>query len=267
VKPRDGAPVWIFANLPRHAPLGFVPGAMVGAAAIFADDGSTGRVPAGPAGADAPGWSVEATLTLSDGGSATLDATLSLRDAPGYGLAQQVRDLDANRRVLVGRSLGAQLFEGWQVVAAELDPPPPGERFRARLTLRRRGILQAGEGGLVQLPLPIPRSEAFQRYGDQGPRQHPLRLSGLTIERWSVTVDPGSAYRWVGVPQPAREVHPMVDYSLSFTPIDGDRVRIERMFALRPGTIPATQFGEWVERLRRIDLAEAERIEFETRGE
>jgi len=266
IEPADGEPLWVFADLPRHAPLGFVPGAMVGAAAIFADDGSSARVPAGPDGADAPGWDVEATLTLADGGSATLEAKLSLRDAPGFALAQQVRDLDANRRVLVGRSLGAQLFEGWQVVAAELEPPVPGQRFGATLTLRRRGALQAGEDGRVQLPLPIPRSEAFQRYGDQGPREHPLRLAGLTIERWSLTVDPGDAYRWVDLPSPAREVHPMVDYSLSFTPIDGDRVRIERRFALRPGTIPAAQFDEWVERLRRIDLAESGRVELEARA-
>ncbi len=265
IEPTDGEPQWIFANLPRHAPLGFVPGAMVGAAAIFADDGSTARVPVGAGGLDAPGWTVDATLTLAEGGVATLDATLMLRDGPGYGLAQQVRDLDANRRVLVGRSLGAQLFEGWQVVAAELDPPATGQQFRARLTLRRRGVLQAAEDGRVQLPLPIPRSEAFQRYGDQGPRVHPLRLTGLTIERWSLTVDPGTAYRWVGLPPPAREVHPMVDYSLAFTPVDGDRIRIERSFALRPGTLPASQFGEWVERLRRIDQAEAGRIEFEAR--
>ena len=266
IEPSDGEPLWLFANLPRHAPLGFVPGALVGAAAIFADDGASVRVPAGPAGAGAPGWDVDAVLTLAEDGSATLEATLSLRDAPGYGLAQQVRDLDANRRVLVGRSLGAQLFEGWQVVAAELDPPPTGERFRARLTLRRRSALQEGEAGRAQLPLPIPRSEAFQRYGDQGPRQHPLRLAGLTAESWSLTVDPGPGYRWVQVPTPAREVHPMVDYSLSFTPLDGERIRIDRRFALRPGTIPAAQFEEWVGRMRRIDQAEAGRIELEPRG-
>ena len=58
----------------------------------------------------------------------------------------------------------------------------------------------------------------------------------------------------------------MVDYSLSFTPLDGERIRIDRRFALRPGTIPAAQFEEWVGRMRRIDQAEAGRIELEPRG-
>lgn len=261
VEPRDGPPLWLFADAPRHAPLGFVAASRAGAAALVAGGDGLIRLP--DATERAPGWTVTGRIELGEDGSADFAVFLELQDAPGYALAQQVRDLDANRRTLVGRSVGAQLFEGWTVMGSELEPPEPGQRFRASLQLRRRGALQPA-GRFLQLPLPVPRSEMFQRYGDPGPRELPMRLSGTTLERWDVLVDGGDAHRLVALPDDLRIAHAMLDYELTFER-DGNGVRIRRHFALRPGTIPPERFGEWVHVLRTIDRAEQARIEFAAR--
>jgi tetratricopeptide (TPR) repeat protein len=257
IEPRDGGPLWLFADLPRHAPLGLIPAGRAGAAALLADEGQMVRLPA--ATEVAPGWRVQGRIELTADGEALFEVRLELRDEPGYGLAQQVRDLDANRRQLVGRGIGAQLFEGWTVVAAELLPPEPGQRFAASLQLRRRGALQPA-GDLWQLALPLPATDAFRRYGDQGPRELPLRLTGRTLEVWDVVVVPAPGSRFAGVPSALRLTEQMLDYELVFTPADGG-LRVHRRIAIRPGTLPVGRFGEWIHALQRIDRAEDTRLE------
>lgn len=257
VEPRDGERFWLFVDLPRHAPLGFVSASRAGAAAMTTD-GRVVRLPAASEGA--PGWDVAGELTFTPDGDADLDVQLGLRDAPGYGLAQQVRDLDANRRGVVARSLGAQLFEGWTLRGAELDAPDAGQRFAAGLQLRRRGALQPA-GDLLQLALPLPPSSMFQRYGDSGTRELPLRQTGATLEEWSVLIRPGDAHELAAVPPDLRITHPMLDYELTYRR-DGDDLRVHRRVALRPGTLPAARFPEWTHLLRKIDRAEEARISF-----
>jgi hypothetical protein len=257
IEPRDGPPLWLFADLPRHAPLGLVPAEKAGAPALLGEAGTLVRLPG--ATETAPGWDVSGRLTLTEDGDALFDVRLELRDEPGYGLAQQIRDLDANRRALVGRSIGAQLFEGWTVVGATLDAPPPGAHFAARLQLRRRGAVQAA-GDRFQLALPLPKTDAFRRYGDQGPRELPLRLTGRTLELWDVEIDCGAAFRLAAQPRATRICDAMLDFELQFRAIDGG-VAVHRRAAIRPGTIPAARFDEWVHALRQIDRAEDARLE------
>lgn len=256
VLPRDGAPLWLFADTPRHAPLGFVPATRAGAMLLRAGSGDLDRLPRGEA--RAPGWTARGVFTLDADGNGELDVELTLRDARGLQFAQQVRELERSRRGLIARNIGAQLFRGWTLRDAEIPDVAPGETFRVNLRMLRRGALEPS-GDQRALALPFPSAEMFKRLGDQGPRLLPMRIDGLSLDDWSVLVRPGSHWRIASIPQSFVAEGAAADFSLRYT-IEDDGVRIDRRHTVRPATIPAAQFDEWVHFLRTADRAEDGRL-------
>jgi hypothetical protein len=263
VEPRDGTPTWLFADDPRHAPLGLVPSARIGAAALLIDGDDYRIVRIAGDGSEEPGWRASGTLEVTPGGDATLEASLELGGIDGYDLAERVRELDANRRSLVGRNLASQLFSGWTIDEARLPERAAGERFHAQVRAVRRGAAQR-VGDSTTLPLPLPPSDMFQRYGAPTPRALPLDVRGETTEQWSLLVTPADGLRLAGIPDDLRVSHELCDYVLTCRR-EGDGVRIHRTVRVRPGRIEPGTFASWVRILQTIDRAEQGRIVFTTR--
>ncbi len=263
VMPKGGSPSWLFADDPRHAPIGFVPGTRIGAAALLLDDEdfTVARIHSDEP--SAPGWTVNGTLSVQTNGDVTLDAGLELGDAAGYGVAERFRDADANRRKNVGRGLATQLFPGWTIADARLPAIPKGERFRAEIEATRRGAAQRVGDRLV-LPLPMPPSEMFKRYGAPSPRTEPLDLRGQTTEEWSLLLTPDEGLAFASIPDDVRIEHPLCDYVLTFQR-EGAGLRIRRTVRIRPGRVEPGMFADWVHRLQTMDRAEESRIEFDKR--
>jgi tetratricopeptide (TPR) repeat protein len=260
LEPRDGPPLWLFVDTPRHAPIGAIAAERAGAPVILVGPGGRHelrRLPARDPELDI-GWQVGGELALDASGTASLTARVAMLGQSGFELAERIRNLEDDRRKLVGRSLAAQVFPGWTVVESSLARPATGERMQASVRLERRGALQPA-GDEFALPLPLPASDLFQRYGDRGKRALPLRLTEIGRESWTVTVEPGTDLAIVGIPESVRVCTELLDYTLSFALLDG-RLRIRRTIENRPGSIPATRFAEWVALLTRLDQAEQARI-------
>ncbi|MBI5849979.1 MAG: hypothetical protein HZB39_02905 [Planctomycetes bacterium] len=261
VLPRDGAPLWLFADTPRYAPLGFVPAQRGGATLLRVDSGTLERVP--PASGRAPGWTARGTLALAADDSAELDAELELGDAQGLAFAQQVRDLDRNRRGLVARNLAGQVFAGWTVRRAEIVDPAPGESFRVRVRCLRRGAIETS-GERRQFAFPLPPSNLFRRFGDQGARTLPLRVAALEVQDWELRIAPPEGSRWRSLPDDVAFGTDALDYALRWR-VDGDAVVLQRRVAVRPAAIEPGRFETWVHALTRADRAEEARAELAAR--
>lgn len=255
IEPRDGDPVWLFADEPRHWPLGRIPTMRQGAPALMlGEDGPLlVRLPGGEAGDE--GTALQATVTLGADADASLSGTIAVQGWVGFLLADRLRNMKDNVQQLVARQFIGQVLEGWRITELDLAPlRQTGNPLRARGTLTRRGALEkTGEHWLLKLPLS--RSELLDQFGDRGNRTLPLRLTSSYADSWDVVVDPGEHYRFLEVPATTRVRQLLLDYQLSFHR-EGDKLRIRRVARLEPGTIVPSQFDEWLRLLRRLDLAE-----------
>ncbi|MBK8976392.1 MAG: hypothetical protein IPM29_10720 [Planctomycetes bacterium] len=261
IEPRDGPPLWLFDDVPRHAPLGFLPAPRAGAAVLMVDTGETLRLPL--LADQAPGWDVTASGALAATGAVTMTAEARLRDAQGLEVAQQVRDIDANRRGVAGQQLGSRVFPGWRLQRAALPVPEPGERFVLRCELERRSGAES-VGDELRVALPMPTSELLSRYGDRGERELPFDLREQVFERWEIALDVDPALRVVRLPEPCRVRCAGLDYTLRWS-VDGARLVVRRELLVRPFRLPASRFAEWLAALARVDAAEALRPAFHVR--
>lgn len=260
VEPAGEQPIWLFAGAPRHAPLGMISAEQLGAPAMLLSvpDAEYTRLPGG-----LPevllGVRVEAQVTIGDDAGATMRAQAHLRGTNGLRGAEDVRNYEGTVQEVVGRQLTGQLFPGWTLGGAELlNLDEKGEPLGIRSDLTRTGALEPA-GDVFLLDLPLPKSQLLARFGDRDERSLPLHLTDMTSSSWSVTVDPGDAYRFAEVPAPFRTRHPLVELSLTYRR-DGQRLVIRREMVQRPGTIPPSEFGEWRALLRRADTAEDKRL-------
>lgn len=256
VSPRDGQPFWLFAGSPRFVPLGFIPIQQLGAPALVLGPSAVEqtRLPRGRPEL-LTGLSVRGALQLREGGGATMKAQGALRGAGGYRATEQLRVVEEDVQKVVARQIAGSMFEGWTLRAVELEGlDENGRTLVATAELERRRALEpAGEELL--LPLPLAKSDFLRSFGDRGERTTPLRLAGMTASSWEISVDPGEHFAFLEIPPPVRVRHLLMDFNLTFER-DGDRVVIRREVVQRPGTIPTSQFAEWIELLRRLDLAE-----------
>lgn len=263
VEPRDGAPVWLFADAPRYAPPGFVPGARGEAAYLMAADGTLGRLPAAsPEGIE--GWDVTGRAVAHPDGSVMLETTPHLRGPPGFALADQVRDLEANRRGLAARQLGARLFNGWQVQSADLAAPAPGQRFALQLALSRARAIER-DGALRRVPLPLPPSEMQSRYGDRPDRDQDFVLRAASREEWQIRLAVPAGWQLAETPPTLRIRRPGCDYQLAVE-LDGDELVIRRHLRLDCARYEPSAFGAWLALCARIDRAESQGLAFAVDG-
>lgn len=257
VSPRDGSPLWLFADTPRFAPPGAIPIERSGAAVLLLGERATlERLP--PADPSVPdGQVVRGRVDLTSAGDARLVAAIRFAGLQGIELAERMRTLDANRRDLVARSLATRLFAGWTVEAATLAPADRGQELSVDVTITRRGALQTGDDADF-VALPLAPSRMFERLGDRADRVLPLRIDERVDEVWEIVVETGSR-RIVALPEPIRVRTALLDYELSVDVV-ASAVHVRRRIALRPGDLVAGAFGQWVRVLEQIDRAEAQRL-------
>jgi tetratricopeptide (TPR) repeat protein len=257
VRPRDGAPVWLFAGSPRYWPLGEIPNPRLGAAAILLAEGRSTltRLPDGDR-VNSQGFRMTGALTIGPGGSLSVDADLVLRGAVGLDAAEQIRNLEETIRELAARQLITGILPGWTLHDVGLvDLQEPGSTLRLRANLVRSGALKpAGNSWL--LPLPLGPGNYMSTLGDRAQRQHSLRIASSTSASWEFAIDPGRNYRFAEVPQPVQVQHPIIDYSLRFR-LQGRVLVVSRELYQKPGIVPAARFDEWLTLLRKLDQAEA----------
>jgi tetratricopeptide (TPR) repeat protein len=254
IEPEGEEPMWLFADHPRWAPLGSIPADRMGAPALLLASGgpSAARVPGGDL-ARAMGMDVRSTMTISESGRARLSTELTVLGTPGYDAADQISNLEDNVRQLYARQFASQVFKGWAIdkIAIKLAR---GQPLSAEATLSKRRVLDEA-GDVRLLPLPMAKTELVSQLGDRGDRSLPLKLTSQDATRWHVLIDPGTAHRFTELPPSIHVRHPLFDYSLVFQR-EGNAVAVRREMVQRGGSIPPSQFGEWLSTLRRLDLAE-----------
>lgn len=254
-----GRRTWLFADAPRHLPLGAMPPYRAGAEALLLgdDDFRAVRVPPAP---DGSGYGVRASLRLSKQGDAEIRAEVRFFGGLGYGVADRVRQLETTVRRAVARQLVGRMLPGWtprRVEFVDLDRTDRPATARAEAE-KRRVVAASGDGWLLA-PL-LPPSHLLARFGGPARRRTlPFVLRGRMESAWQVLIDPGPEFRVVEMPPPVRVRHALLDYELTYRLV-GDRLAVRRVLRQRPGRIPAFAFDEWVRLLRRIDLAEERRI-------
>ncbi len=257
-------PLWLFVDAPRYLPPGHVDSTRMNAPALVLGSGTHRlvRVPGGDLSANT-GWRFRGQLTLNQDKSASLSAEAEVQNQRGFGMAEQIRNLPANRKELIARNLTSQMFSGWTVEKAELKGIEKGASLRPKAQLRRGQALKAAGTDFI-LPLPLPASNMFGRLGDRSGRQLPMRLSSLTSDRWEISVDPGEHFRLIEIPESVRVRTHLIDYTLYYRLRDGKLIITRRML-MRPGRIEPEAFDEWVKLLRHIDQAEKAGIKFAAR--
>ncbi len=264
VTPTDGAVFWLFADSPRHYPSGAIPAERFAARALLlrAGGGEPTRLPDGDAAAES-GYDVRGTLALTEDGTAELRAEATLRGVIAYGASSRIATLEESTQQIVARQLAGQVFDGWSLGEVELTGLDAGARIGARVVVSQRDALStAGEELLLRLP--FPPIEFSAGLGDRAQRHLPLVLTDLQSSSWEVTVSPAPHFRLLELPTPVRLQHALVDFYLGVER-DGDTVRLRRELVLRPGRVPASQFAEWLDLLRRLDLAEQQTLRLQRR--
>jgi tetratricopeptide (TPR) repeat protein len=256
IEPRDAAPVWLFADAPRHAPLGMVPYLRLGAAALVQEGPGAAlvRIPRGTP-EDEVGMVVRGTLALQTDGSATMEATGVLRGAVGLAAAEQLRTAEENVRQVVARQVAGRSFPGWALREASLDVREHGEPLALRAVLEKRRALEPA-GAVLLMGLPLDKLAFLSSFGDRPTRTLPFRISDLLSSTWEITIDPGPGHRFLEIPSSVRVRNLLVDYNLTFRS-DGDKVVVRRDVVIWPGTLATSEFANWLEVLHRLDQAEA----------
>jgi hypothetical protein len=258
----DGRRLPVFADVPRHWPLGTVPAVRSGLVACVARDDRFEPLPLPAAPEAVRHLEIRGRASLR-GQDLVLIASARIGDAQGYGLAEQLRQQKANVRTLAARQIAQQLFPGFRVDAAALADDEPGQPLRLDLTLRRPGA-QAADERLV-LPLPLPQSRLAAALGDRAERTQPWRLPVDLLTDIRIEFDPGADMRFTDVPPPSWLAEGPLEFQQDLRPQDG-RLVIDRRLRIGPAWRPAGAFGAWLRALAAIDRAEQQTIELAPRA-
>jgi len=252
-----GDGIWLFQDDPRHWPLGRIAAERLGAPALLLDE--RGWSPGEVGGSAAPtGVSVRGEVVLDERGTATFTIHGTLRGRDGFGVADQLREREDNIKKMAARQVAAQVLEGWMPRAIDLVLADTTKPLGLEgVLVKRQAVVDAGGVGLLDLPLG--RRTWLQDLGDRGDRKQPLALTAIAAQTWEVAIDPGAAYRLVEVPKDVLVQHPLVEYAQTFRLVDGKLV-VQRQWQQRPGRLSAAMFDEWLDLLRKLDLAEEVKV-------
>ncbi len=256
IEPAGAEPLWLFADLPRHVPLGVVPAQRLGASALLLRPEGRTRVPL-PGGDPLreQGLAIGGHVTLAKDGQCRLEVEVTVRGVDGLGAKEQIRNLEENVQQVVARQLAGEIFAGWRLqTIALVGLDQAGKPLQAKGTFTKTGALkQAGESWL--LPLPLARGKHVGNLGDRGQRTLPYVLRQDNAQVWEITLDLGEGYRLVELPEDTNITHPLLEYEQTFR-FEGNRVHIRREFRQHTGRLAPGLFAEWMALLRRLDLIE-----------
>lgn len=248
-------PVWQFADAPRHLPLGMIAGNRAGALALVATDTSAEIVRLPTTDRDVEqGFGAEGEATLDSNGLVTFHGNLLFVDQGAYGLAEQLRNLDANVQKQAARQLSQRFLREWRLVSAAITGlEPAGQRPKLEVTCSRSLLQRDGDRSL--LPIPLPSTRFLTGFGDRAGRELPLRISDEVQLDWNLLLDPGESFAIAELPPPVMIQHGPMLFVLTCT-LEGRKVRIQEHAVMRAGRIELSAFGEWMQALQAVAKAE-----------
>lgn len=261
VRTDDGGRICLFADAPRHWPLGAVPAVRAGTMAWQLGDGLAERFVL-PANDDAAQTLRVRGKARVDGDKLRLEVEAEIGDQQGFMLAHRVSQLKENVQKLAARQVAQQLFPSWRVTKASMTETKPGEPLRLVAALERGGVQQHGTGFVA--PLPLPPSRLVTLYGDRKERTLPYHLTTDERTEWDITLDPGQDLRIVAVPPPLAGDQGPLRYTFTVSR-DGGALRLQRSLRLRSAQLAAADFPSWLRLIAAIDHAEQATIELAPR--
>jgi hypothetical protein len=259
VRLMDQEPVWLFPDLPRHSPIGLVPAQRQGALAFCCDQDAVSALRL-PANGDASTAFVVTGQAKAESGRTRLSARIQVADVAGYGIADQLRRIPADRQQIAARQLSQQFLDGWRIQSAAcVDLEPPGSPLALQATAQRPAAQAAGADRFL-LACPLPPLSLRANFGDRDERVLALSLTADLSFSHTFRLEPGEGQRFAAPPEGLTAMFGPLDYQLTYS-FDGDALILERRFRLRPGRIEPAVYAEWIALLARIDRAEEARIE------
>jgi tetratricopeptide (TPR) repeat protein len=257
--PRDGAPMWLFADTPRYWPLGRVPAHRGSARAfVLRESGyELVRLPAPEVAVQDLEIEGECAFEKS---TTKLRATVHLHGQAGFSVAEQIRKAPADRQKLAARQIAQQFLQGWRMRNAACEGlEPPGQELKLEVDATGPAAQASGEGRALAA-LPIPKMAMRASFGDRDERQLPLQIDTDLLFLHRIRMTPGEGRRFGVLPKPAVFTFGPLDYQLTMTR-DGDAAMLVRSVRLRPGVVEPALYADWIRLLAAIDQREEQRIE------
>lgn len=256
----DGERLLLFADTPRHWPLGAVPAQRGGAPALLLHDDRTEPILL-PIGGHAQSLRIRGKATLRSK-DLRLEVEAELGDVQGFALAEQLREQKDNVQKLAARQIAQQVFAGFRIEGASLQLDATGAPLRVRATLLRSGVQRNGDRLVV--PLPLPESRYAASYGDRAARTLPFRLSIDRCDDWEIELTLGDDVRVASLPPAVAVTRPPLAFTQECT-LQGQLLTIRRQAVVGAGSLPAIAWPEWLRALAAADRAEKATIELTSR--
>jgi tetratricopeptide (TPR) repeat protein len=266
VEPADGPAVWVYTRY-RYLPFGKIPYFLQGGTAYV-----LGRERAGlrmlPVHSPDTFARVERIEIELRGTGARCGFFQEERSASGYQLKEQVDKVSREQLLTFIAQRANQLFPGARVERKSLEEHFPGKgdgetpfRVRFRCTVpewvRPQGTYFAVKTGMERLDL-------MKKYGGKPERQFPMVMRRATVVLDHVTVKLAKEYRVHTLPRDVVLRDAFGIYSLVFQ-AEEDRIEVRRTYYFLPQRIAPREYSAFIERCRRIDVAELEPILLEKR--
>ncbi len=257
--PRDGDEAWLFADTPRHWPLGSIPAHRSGARAAILSDASFELVRLPVVDGAVQDLQVVGECDF-DPATTVLRSKVCLHGQAGFSVAEQIRRVPADRQKLAARQIAQQFLQGWRMRNASCTGlEPPGQRFEIEAEATGPAAQAAGEGRWLAT-LPFPTMSMRASFGDRDERTLPLQIETDLRLHHRMRLSPGEGRRFGALLPPTTHSFGPLDYQLTMTR-DGDAVVAERKVRLRTGVIEPALYPDWIRVLARIDQREEQRLE------
>lgn len=256
----DGERLLVFADTPRHWPLGAVPAARGGAPALLLHDDRTEPIRL-PTGGHAQSLRIRGKAQLRSK-DLRLEVRAELGDVQGFELAEQLREQKENVQKMAARQIAQQVFAGFRIEAASLELDAPGAPLALTATLLRSGVQRNGDRLVV--PLPLPETRYAAAFGDRAARTLPFRLPLDRCNDWEIELELGDDVRVASLPPAVAVARPPLDFTQDCA-LQGKRLTIRRQALVGAGTLPAIAWPEWLRALAAADRAEKATIELTSR--
>lgn len=258
---KDGTRLHLFADMPRQWRLGAIPAARSGVAAVLLHDDHTEPIVLPLADSAVQSLRVTGTATLGRK-QLRLEARAVLGDMQGAELAQRVREIKETMQKTAARQVAQQMFQGWRVESAAFATDGEPGKLTIAAVLTRAGVQQNGDQFVV--PLPLPNSKFTASLGDRAARTQPFRLPADSSSEWSLTLVVADDLAVVALPSPLVLRYGALTFQQELQ-ADGGVLRLHRSVRLSPVTLPAAQFGDWMQTLAAADRAEQASITLRAR--
>ena len=256
----DGERLLLFADTPRHWPLGAVPGPRSGVPGLLLHDDRQEPILL-PVGGHAQSLRIRGKAKLRSK-DLRLEVTAELRDLQGFAIAEQLREQKENVQKLAARQIAQQLFAGFRIEAASLQLAATGEPLSLTATLLRSGVQRNGDRLVV--PLPLPETRYAASFGDRAARTLPFRLPLDLFADWQIELELGDDVRIATLPAAVAVARPPLAFTQDCT-LHGNLLTIRRQVLVGAGSLPAIAWPDWLRALAAADRAEKATIELSSR--